>query len=174
MEEKAFDLAEAIKMSIDLEKNGKKFYQEAAERAQTESGKRIFKMLAHEETLHLVTFQKMLDKLDSISNWRELVKNYPEARQVPVFDQSAPVDKVAKANTDEIEALRVAMKQERKAIEYFDKIAHLAKDEATRKIFEFVREQEVYHYDLLQAEYDSITNTGFWFDSPEFRMDGKF
>lgn len=174
MDEKNFDAAEAIKMAMDLEKNGRKFYSQAAERAQTESGKKIFKMLAHEEVLHLATFRKMLDQMGNVSDWRELVKEYPQARQVPVFGEKAPANQVAKARTDEVEALRIAMKNEQEAIKFFDKISNLAKDETTQKVFAFVKEQEVYHYDLLQAELDNITNTGFWFDSPEFRMDGKF
>ena len=48
--------AEAIRMAMDLEKNGRRFYTDAAEKSQTESGKKIFKMLAHEEVLHLATF----------------------------------------------------------------------------------------------------------------------
>lgn len=174
MDEKNFSVAEAIRMAIDLEKNGRKFYTEAVDKAETESGKKIFKMLAHEEVLHLVTFQKMLDQMGTESNWRELIKDYPKARQVPVFGEKAPASKVAKARTDEIAALRIAMKNEKEAIDFFDKIAHLATDETTQKVFEFVKEQEVYHYDLIQAELDSITNTGFWFDSAEFQMDGKF
>ncbi len=174
MAEKAFDVAEAIKMSIDLEKNGRKFYTEAAAKSENESGKKLFTMLAKEETQHLATFQKMLDEMDQVGDWHELVKDYPQARQVPVFSEKAPASQVTKARTDEVEAIRIAMNQERDAINYFDKIAHQAQDEKTTKVFDFVREQEVYHYNLLQAEYDHITNTGFWFDYPEFRMDGKF
>jgi hypothetical protein len=29
-------------------------------------------------------------------------------------------------------------------------------------------------FDLLQAQYDSITSSGFWLGSAEFRMDGKW
>ena len=174
MDENNFSVAEAIRLAIDLEKNGRKFYTEAAEKAQTDSGKKIFKMLAHEEVLHLVTFQKMLDQMGNASDWRDLIKEYPTARQVPVFGERATPGKAAKAQTDEVEALRIAMKNEKEAIAFFDKIAHLATDETTQNVFEFVKKQEEYHYDLLQAELDNITNTGFWFDSAEFRMDGKF
>ena len=45
MDEKNFSVAEAIRMAIDLEKNGRKFYTEAVDKAETESGKKIFKML---------------------------------------------------------------------------------------------------------------------------------
>jgi hypothetical protein len=29
-------------------------------------------------------------------------------------------------------------------------------------------------YDLLQAQHDSVTKSGFWLDSAEFQMDGKW
>ena len=167
-------LSEAIKMAIDLEKNGRAFYRQAAEKTKTESGKRIFEQLAREEMLHLATFEKMLNQSESMMDWKDLVKGYPErGRQVPVFAERKPAQDMTKARTDEIEALRIAMKQEREAIAYFDRIANQAQDEVTRQVFDFVREQEVYHYDLLQAELDHIQQTGFWFDSAEFRMDGK-
>jgi len=66
------------------------------------------------------------------------------------------------------------MDHERTAIDFFKSEAAKASDLTVKHVFEFVRDQEVFHYDLLQAEYDSIAGTGFWFDVPEFRMDGKF
>lgn len=173
MPEKTFELGEAIKIAINLEKNGRKFYMQAAEKSTSESGKKIFTMLAQEEVLHLATFEKMLRTISQAKPWRELIKDYPQARQVPVFNVKGSVKDVPRERADELEAIRMAMKQERKAIDFFDKVAHLASDETTQKVFDFVRQQEVYHYDLLQAQYDSITNTGFWFEMPEFRMDGK-
>lgn len=29
-------------------------------------------------------------------------------------------------------------------------------------------------FDLLQAQYDSVTGSGFWLGSAEFQMDGKW
>ncbi len=173
MSGKAFSAKEAIQMAIDLEKNGRQFYKEAEAKTQNESGKRIFKMLAEEEITHLRTFEKMLDEGDSLSDWKKWLGDLPVTRQVPVFSENVPAGTVTKERTDEIEALRLAMKQEREAIAFFERVMNQAEDDLTRDIFEFVRDQEIYHYDLLQAEIDSITRTGFWFDLPEFRMDGK-
>ena len=174
MSEKQFSLAESIKMAVDLEKNGRKFYLEAAEKTQNDSGKRIFKMLADEEALHLATFQTMMTQMEEVEDWKELVKGYPKARKIPVFDNLAPASKVTKARSDEMSALRIAMGQEQKAIEFFENVVKKTEDEIAQKVFQFVLEQEEVHYTLLQAEYDSIANTGFWFDIPEFSMDGKF
>ncbi len=166
-------LAESIRMAIDLEKKGRSFYLEAAAKSVNPTGKAIFTRLADEEALHLLTFERMLDQSASLTKWREWVTAYPEHPPIPLFDENA-VRSSKKASADELQALRIAMRQESEAMHYYGSIAGMAEEEEVRKIFDFVRQQEVYHYDLLQAEYDAITQSGFWFDTPEFRMDGKF
>ena len=173
MDDKRFDVASSIKMAIELEKKGRKFYLEAAEKTSNETGKRIFSRLADEEAVHLATFERMLDAKNLPGDWRSFIKQYPAKPEVPVFDEKAKKS-LKRATMDELQALRIAMKQEREAMQFFGSMAQQDGDEAVKNIFAFVREQEVYHHDLLQAEYDAITQTGFWFDSPEFRMDGKF
>jgi len=173
MKKDNFTVAEAIKAAIDLERNGRKFYLDAEQKTEHDSGKKMFRMLADEEALHLATFERMLDASGSFPNWRELVKGYPAARQVPAFGRRGSPKRIAVANASDLEALRMAMHQENSAIAFYEKVAPQAGDEGTKAVFDFVRQQEVFHYNLLQAEYDNLTNTGFWFDSAEFRMDGK-
>jgi len=166
--------AGAIKMAIQLEKDGMKFFTEAAKRTSSESGKKIFRTLAKEEAIHLETFQKMFDTLETVSDWRDLVKKMPLQRRAPIFEQRAKVDESVKPSAGELEALRTAMDHERAAIEFFTRESDKATNPTVKQVFDFVKGQEEYHYDLLQAEYDSVAGTGFWFDMPEFRMDGKF
>ncbi len=174
MTENFVSLETSIKIAIDLEKRGQTFYQQAAEKTTDKSGKRIFKMLAQEEALHLATLKKMLQNLDQINDWQHYVDDYPPRRQVPVFDQRQQVRTKQKPDhTDELVALRLALDHERKAIDFFDSLLDKAADNTARHIIRFVKEQEIFHYDLLQAEIDNIMGTGFWFDTAEFRMDGK-
>jgi rubrerythrin len=169
---KAFNLTEAVSMAINLEIKGRKFYLEAAEKTENPTGKQVFINLAEEEKIHLRTFQAMLEKNSDLQKWREPVIASPKKPVIPVFDDKARAS-LKRATADELEALRIAMKQEKEALEFFEKAAEQAEDDLTRRIFLFIKEQEIYHYDLLQAEHDHITRTGFWFDTPEFRMDGK-
>lgn len=166
-------LAESIRMAIDMEKSGRAFYLQAAEKTAQATGKAVFARLAKEETLHLLTFERMLDADAAMGNWRDWLAEFPEHPPLPVFGEKAR-QAIRDTGMDELQALRVAMQQEREAIDYYGRIAAGTQHEAVTGIFSFVREQEIYHYDLLQAEYDSITQSGFWFDSAEFRMDGKF
>jgi len=66
------------------------------------------------------------------------------------------------------------MELERESIDQYEKWAQETSDAKVQGIFKKIIEEEKFHYDLLQAEYDNITNTGFWFNMAEFRMDGKF
>ncbi|MCK5739571.1 hypothetical protein KAH55_10330 [bacterium] len=63
---------------------------------------------------------------------------------------------------------------ERKTEDYFLKQAASVDDKSVKEVFTKLAEWEDVHYQILQAELDAITETGFWFDLPEFRMDGKF
>ena len=49
-----------------------------------------------------------------------------------------------------------------------------ADDPVAKKIFREISEEEKFHFDLLQAQYDSVTRSGFWLGSAEFQMDGKW
>ena len=74
----------------------------------------------------------------------------------------------------EIEALRIGMELELKAIDFFKACADRGDDSEAQAIFLRIADEERFHYDLLQAQYDSVTGSGFWLDSSEFRMDGKY
>ena len=74
----------------------------------------------------------------------------------------------------EVEALRVGMELEENAIRFFAQASADADDPVAKKIFREISEEEKFHYDLLQAQHDSVTRSGFWLGSAEFQMDGKW
>ncbi len=66
------------------------------------------------------------------------------------------------------------MELEENAVQFFQKAADEVDDPSASEIFRKISEEEKFHYDLLQAQHDSLTNSGFWLDSAEFQMDGKY
>jgi rubrerythrin len=59
-------------------------------------------------------------------------------------------------------------------MQFFEKAIAEAENEEAKQIFQRILDEEKGHYDLIQAEMDSINNSGFWFDVQEFYMDGKY
>lgn len=164
--------AQAVALAVNLEIKGRAFYLQAAEKAQHPTGKALFLKLAEEEKHHLAAFQRMLKR--EFDGWPEpdQLRETREKPILPLFDEKAAAS-FHRATADEMSALRIALKQEKEAITFFENAIALAEDDRARRIFTFVRDQENFHYALLQAELDHIAGTGFWFDLPEFRMDGK-
>jgi rubrerythrin len=57
-------------------------------------------------------------------------------------------------NTSPEEAARLALKQERKAREYYEKCAEIMQNPGAKKMFEFLAKEERKHETLIQKEID--------------------
>ncbi len=58
---------EILKMAIEIEKNGKAFYDEVVQAVKDEKAKSVFQFLSDEEVKHEKTFRAMLMEIESIA-----------------------------------------------------------------------------------------------------------
>jgi rubrerythrin len=172
MAELSTEVIKAIEMAIQMEKDGLKYYEDAAQKSKNELARKTFLRIAQDEVGHLKTFQKMFDTLTGTEGWRELANFSPKVGKVPVFE--GKVEKKGDVDPSEIDALRIALENERKGIELYKKAADASNDDMAKEIFVKISKEEEYHYDLLQAQMDYLTKSGFYFDIGEFEMDGTF
>jgi rubrerythrin len=162
-----------IQEAIKLEINGQAFFNQAAEITHNELGKKMFVRLAQEEVKHLDTFSLLFSTIIGSDDWKKQVEREELKGPSAVIDALAQRMKRAEGQS-EIEALRIGMELEQKAVDFFTKSAENMDDAEARQIFEKIADEERFHYDLLLAQYDSVTGSGFWLDSSEFQMDGKY
>ncbi len=173
MEKLTKQVESVIKKAIKLEINGRKFFSHAEEVTQHELGKKMFRRLAEEEVKHLETFSNMFSSILKGEDWKKHIKKEElEGESDLIEELRASVQR--EEGKGEIEALRLGMDLEKKAIELFQKSAEEIDDPVAKEMFQKICDEERFHYDLLQAQYDSLTHSGFWLDSAEFQMDGKF
>ncbi|MGB2804000.1 MAG: ferritin family protein [Candidatus Zixiibacteriota bacterium] len=173
MTEISDQVVKVIKEAIMLEINGRSFFNHATEVTHNELGKKMFRKLAQDETEHLDSFGKLFKALTGGEEWRKLVDLDEVKGDSSLIDElNLRMKKGERAS--ELEAISIGMELERKAVDFFEKSAREATDPKAKEILEKICEEEKFHYDLLQAQYDSVNNSGFWLDSAEFRMDGKF
>lgn len=168
------EVKEAIKTAIQLEKDGRQFFEKAAAETKNRLGQKMFRKLAADEVRHLVTFEKMFKTLADPKTWQELLREGPPRERMPFFAEKTQSRSPAEKGAGELSALRQALEVERKAIDFFKDVAERAGDSEAKRIFELIAQEEVFHYDLIQAQIDSVTNAGFWFDVGEFQMDGRY
>ncbi len=173
MKKMSKQVEKAIKEAIKLEINGRSFFNHAAEITQNQLGKKMFLRLAEEEVKHLQTFGQLFSSALQGADWKKYIKDEELRGQSSLIEELASRMKRAEGKS-EIEALSIGMELEKNAVDFFQKSAQDVDDPAAKEIFEKIADEERFHYDLLQAQHDSLTHSGFWLDSAEFQMDGKF
>ena len=169
------DVIKLVKEAIRLEIKGRAFFLYAAEVTENSLGKKMFERLASEEVEHMKAFGQLFTEATGDEEWKKFVRG--EERE-----SSHLIEKLKermsgagkKKGGDELEALRIGMELERSAIDFFTRLAAESSAPTAKELAEEICEQEKTHYDLLQAQYDSVHNAGFWLDDAEFRLDGEY
>jgi len=162
-----------IKEAIKLEVNGQKFFLHAEEITQHELGKKMFRRLADEEVKHLETFSRIFSDILGGKDWKKHIRPAEFQEKSDLIERLKESVKKEEGK-GEVEAIRLGMELEERAIQLFQKAADDVDDPLAKEMFQKICEEEKFHYDLLQAQYDSVTHSGFWLDSAEFQMDGKW
>jgi rubrerythrin len=164
----------ALKTAIEIEDNGLLTFLKFAWLTKDTTGKNMFIRLAMDEHEHRLIIEKQLTNLMA---GKPLIKiEIPKSE----IEKVAPTIREKQQRTRgesgllEIDALNTALDLERKAAKFFREQAALANNSETKALFIRLAEWEDAHFDIIQAELDSIQGTGFWFGIPEFQMDGKY
>ena len=173
MKEISREVENAIKEAIRLEINGRKFFMHAADITEHEKGKKMFRFLADEEVKHMEVFGKLFSQILDSEDWKKYVRDEELRGESPLVEKLKDRMKNVEGK-GEVEAIRIGMELEQNAIDFFGKAMFDADDSTAKKIFREIGEEEKFHFDLLQAQYDSVTRSGFWLGSAEFQMDGKW
>jgi rubrerythrin len=158
------NIKDAIKTAIQMEKDGLSFYEKAAAQTSSDMGKSVFKSLAADELLHLEVFQKLFDEKVGKEEWYDLVNTSKKYVDLPVFPKDLQVMEGANPDTNEIDALRIAMDSEQRAIDYYTEIRENSSDNQVNEILDEIINQEKNHYNILEGEFHHINSTGYWFE----------
>jgi rubrerythrin len=165
-------ILEILRKAIEVEKNGLKTYLQFARETKDLSGKDMFILLANDEFDHMNLLEDMVKEylhmedvaLPETVDLSEIEKIVPKIRKKDLAT-------VGKAGADELVALKMARDMEKNAIAYYERLYELVSDEKMRKLVRRLVEMEEGHYNIIQMQIDSITNSGFWFDIMEFSVE---
>jgi rubrerythrin len=155
---------EAIKQAIQMEKDGRAFYLKAAAQTSSDMGREIFDSLANDELLHLDTFQKIFEENVSKDEWNQLVNTSRKYADLKVFPKDLKSIEGADPDTDELDALNLAMDAEKQAIEFYGTILAGTTDPVVQDIIREIIQQEKTHYMIMNEEFTYLGSSGHWYD----------
>jgi rubrerythrin len=167
----------AIRTAMEYEAKVRDTYAAEVVLATDPVAVRVLTLLAREEQGHLDYL------VDRMREWTEsgTVKLEKLGTQVPSAQLLAKGIKGLErrmAMTDEQRAsalatLRKAEAAERATAQWYHKVVDELPGATEKALFSRFLEIEEGHAAIVQAEIDSVTGLGFWFDVPEFRLESE-
>ena len=141
------DLKEAVKRSIQTEKNAMDFYKRGAAMMKNPEAKKVFELLAREEREHAEWFYDVYpgDDLD----FESFMQSGPDDSSEWLGDLGG----VNVADFNERKAMELAMQKEQNLAEHLRKMAAKIDDPAIKKVYEQNAISTDHHYQVIESEY---------------------
>lgn len=156
----------SIEIALKMETDAVKFYTEASEKVSHPVGKKMFLTIAEDEKNHIKMIEELLKGLALTikeSNPIKTVKTIFEDMKDKMMER-------IKAQTDDLEAFRIAMEMEKEGIEFYKKVQQEVNTEKEKKLFERLIFEEEQHYKIFSETYNFLKDTGNWFMWKEFSI----
>jgi rubrerythrin len=166
-------IEEAVKTAIEYENRVCDVYAEAVRNAPNDTARRIFTTLSDEEKGHVDFLEHCL------ATWSEkgVVSAEGLTTAIPSRETISKGVKMLEkklggtpARAAEVEMLQRALEVEVETSAFYAKMVDVLPPEG-RALFERFVEIEEGHKTIVQAEIDSVSGLGFWFDFQEFDLE---
>jgi rubrerythrin len=144
----SINIQEAIKRSIQTEKNAMNFYQLGAQQMKNGDARRTFEILAKEEREHAAQFYKIYTGTDipSLDAFMDALADN-ESSWIITITRSISED------FSEKKALELAMEKEKNLEEALRATAAKIDDPAIRAVYETNANETQHHYEMIESEY---------------------
>jgi rubrerythrin len=165
---------EILRNAIQMEIEGKDFFEGAAEMVKHQRSKDTFISLVKQEQRHLDILGAELNRLEHGEEWASLQtmkRSAPAFPKVSVFQDRAFRHLKLSPDAGELEVLKVGIEVEQKSIEYYRSAGSSTADPRGKEIFNWLVGEEAGHLTILNAEYENRTRSGFYYDDMEFSLE---
>lgn len=164
-------MLKALKEALQMEVDGRQFYQEAAKKTKNEGVRQILEYLAESEVYHIKKFTKIYESLQKDPTWTEELAEF----KPPHVEPYACVLAMNKAEQggaakEELEPLRTGLKMEQCSIDYYTKLAKETNIPLARRFFMSLAHEERGHYLMLLDMHNYLTDPADWFYVTEMSM----
>lgn len=160
----AFELAlEAEKLSLDS-------YLGWALVSRNQAAKNVFVRLARDEFGHMRLIEAHLKKLAQPTAGIGAEFEFADIGELVPRQPGSGLHAGGEADQQERNALQSALESELRAEKFYAR--HAEQDGQATLVFRRLAQAERNHAALIQAEIDHIDKTGYWFDFPEFTLEG--
>ena len=160
---------EALEVALTNEKNEGEFYRRHAERTNDPLGKKMFQTLADDEAEHYDRILELHKKLSDEGKWPETLPL--KAKDTVVKDVLNSViegvDVSTQADTDDLEAVKIAIEFETKGEAFYKSLRQSVEDPQEKSFYGLLESIEREHRLSLEETYEYFKDPEGWFQKME-------
>ncbi len=142
------DLKDAVRRAMQTEKNAMDFYLRGAEMMKNAEAKKVFTLLAREESEHAEWFYNVYPG-DDITDLQAFLSSGADQNSEWMKELSI----VNAAGFDERKAMELALEKEKNLAEHLRALAEKIENPEIRKVFEQNATSTDHHYQIIESEY---------------------
>ncbi|HLD35640.1 MAG TPA: ferritin family protein [Planctomycetota bacterium] len=154
-------------LAIAAEKATLNNYLKYARQTKDKTGQDMFTKLAGDEFQHMTILEKQMELLRDGQAWQSVKIPPSPIEQISPWDDKT----TSAAQANESEVLELALKAEKQAGDFYLAQSKKLSSAPACALLRRLAEMENAHYQILQAELDSINKTGFWMGFQEISME---
>ncbi len=142
------DVQEAVKRSIQTEKNAMNFYQLGAQKMKDPAARRVFDLLAKEEREHAGHFYKIYTGTD--------IPSLDAFLDLPPDNESSWVSTISRLISEDFneqKAMESALEREKNLEKSLLEMAAVVQDAQIRAVYELNAKETRHHYEMIESEY---------------------
>ena len=148
----------AIEIAMRAEKEASQLYSKAAKMTKNPKGKDMFQQLSEFEMHHYTRLKELSQSLQEKGEWKLYSGTSFKKKSI-----SLKMDQLKdKGQLTDMDALKMAIKEEKKAQAYYRSMAELVHDAVGRDMYKRLADEEALHEKVLNDQYYSLHNTGVW------------
>jgi len=175
MEDEYKKTIEAVKFSIQMEIEGKNYYDNAASTGSNEAGRQLFEWLAEQEVKHKTRFEQIYTEISAGKEW-PAIEFEPDAtgRAKTVFaDAVKGLGNKMAGGKSELDIVAGAIELEEKTHQYYLQRSKLTDNKIEKAFFESIADEENGHIIVL-ADYREyiIDPSGYFLKTEKHTLDG--
>ncbi len=151
-----YSIAEVLQIGVQIEKNGRDFYQELVNLSDDADAVKIFTYLADQEANHVTAFSKMLDSVQNYDQQESYPEEYfsylNELASEHVFSEENKGKEAAESVKTPIEAVDLGIKFEEGSIALFEVMKKVVPLESQSVLDALIAQEHEHLRDLLEIK----------------------
>jgi rubrerythrin len=168
-------ILEALKIAMDMEKDGKKYYLQASQESCNEVGRKLLQSLSLEEDTHSQKIIEIYNVIQKKEGWPAAKFQSDRGKALrELFTVTCEITGVnVKAAVAELIALNTAIDKEKKSYDFYNRQSQNSTYDTERDFYKAIAAEEREHELILVNYYEYITDPVDWFTRVEHHsLDG--